>query len=376
MDIKQTGKSKLGLWIVVGLILAGGAAYLFQAKKDAGHGTNSQPGTQPAGEERLAGSVPGQADTSAPAQGGQAQNAQTSMRGESAAVTPSGALVPSGAQTGLAGGQTVYTPGLAAGAAAGGAGRVEVGAMGASQGAVGISVGQVAMVQHGDGQAPTGVAGQTAGAVGASGTTGGASAPTLSQAELEIRKQLAAQQAALKTAGCVLVTYQPKQTGRDGAHRYARNKLALTEEARGNKSLCVRIDGTPVKFSYSSAKKEEVVIGPVQKANSVVTVRYCRGSLQCTESCVVPKDEFMDALAGDDSENAGVATAQWDPKSKGASAEEAAADKELEAMEDALSEDRKQSVFSSWLAERQSPACEGKTEQKQSVQGRKTASAK
>jgi len=187
-----------------------------------------------------------------------------------------------------------------------------------------------------------------------------AKAPLTEEQKKQLEEQ--AQKAAIKGAACVLVSYETKNaTAKSGPHRYMKNKLKLPEDARTASNFCVRVDGTPVKYQFSNKSKEELVIGMVGKPNSAVTVRYCRNHVVCNENCVIPKDEFMEALAGDDAEEKGAITAHWNPKTNSASQEEVAVDHELEGMEDALTDDRKPGVFSAWLVARQTPACVDKT---------------
>lgn len=175
-----------------------------------------------------------------------------------------------------------------------------------------------------------------------------------------------------KKTGCTLITYQAQATAKKGPHRFTQNKFKVPQEASGQ-ALCVRVDGTPVKYSFTSAKKDEVLIGTVQKQNSTLTMLYCQAQFACAENCTVPKDAFMDALAGEDGLNAEQeGNARWD--AKGGSKEEAAADREIEALDDALNDGRKPGVFNSWNVQAQTPACEGKTVAR--ISGRKTASVR
>ncbi len=66
------------------------------------------------------------------------------------------------------------------------------------------------------------------------------------------------------------------------------------------KSICVKVDGTPVDFVVSSrGQKKEIVIGPVVGPESIIRVSYCTGSARCGEACAKPARRFMDELTGD-----------------------------------------------------------------------------
>ncbi len=75
------------------------------------------------------------------------------------------------------------------------------------------------------------------------------------------------------------------------------NLIRLGHAHIHEKSLCVRVDGTPVSYQilHSRKKELEVLVGPFAGPKSIITARYClKGSIQ--EECKIPKDHFMEAM--------------------------------------------------------------------------------
>ena len=62
-------------------------------------------------------------------------------------------------------------------------------------------------------------------------------------------------------------------------------------------------------------KANEFVIGTVVGTETVVSARYCTGKARCAEDCRVPKDEFVEAIGGnemDSTDEERLAVAVWD----------------------------------------------------------------
>lgn len=103
---------------------------------------------------------------------------------------------------------------------------------------------------------------------------------------------------------------------------FRKNLLQLGSDAVVNpKSLCVKIDGTPVKFTLHQKKPNQVLIGGVRGAKAEITVRYCRDKNLCKDDCKIPRDEFMDALGASDDGDSG---ARWDDGKAGDNEKEVA----------------------------------------------------
>mgnify|MGYP007100961826 CR=1 FL=1 len=130
------------------------------------------------------------------------------------------------------------------------------------------------------------------------------------------------------------------------------------------KSVCVRVNGKPVKHKLTQNKKNPqqylVLIGSVAGPRSKLGLSYCAKNAKCPHSCKVPKDEFMAAIGGEaDTFANNVEVAQWDPS--GAPSEvEVKLTKELKGLKTELEGgvgNTKKAVFRGWLREDQTPAC-------------------
>jgi len=152
--------------------------------------------------------------------------------------------------------------------------------------------------------------------------------------------------------GCVDLRF--KAEGKE-VTRYAKNRLAVSDERLNPKTLCVRVDGVPVKHQWEPSKRE-IVFGAVAKVSSQVSVRYCYGQAKCGDACLVPRDEFMEALAGvadDTAENA--APVGW-TGSKEESAAEQNVERELAAFSE-VTEDRLPGTYAKWKSGDPAPSC-------------------
>jgi hypothetical protein len=150
---------------------------------------------------------------------------------------------------------------------------------------------------------------------------------------------------------CFTVGFKHKALAahRDGEACLNHDNAFKIEHARLNtKTVCVRVNGTPVKHTLVKSKPGLVVIGPVAGPESLVTVRWCTDKTTCKENCAVPKDDFMDAIGG--MEDAAGAYVQWDAADgkKGPSADEVRLEKELKTFGGG-----KRELFEQWVAERE-----------------------
>lgn len=138
-------------------------------------------------------------------------------------------------------------------------------------------------------------------------------------------------------------------------------------------SICILVNGSAVKFSkFSKGKKDlkaskslkdengnSFLFGPVAGPRAVVTARFCFGQTQCSEKCVIPRDEFMSALGADDGDetSGNGSTVGWDG-SKEVTKEEA----ELEAETSSLKKEKEEAEsgnknFFDWIPNGYSAAC-------------------
>jgi hypothetical protein len=161
---------------------------------------------------------------------------------------------------------------------------------------------------------------------------------------------------------CFSLTFHHKQmrSHNDGeACTHHRNLITLQHKKFNRKSLCVRVNGTPVDFKSIKGKPDQLVIGPVAGPKAKITARYCLDKEECKENCVVPKDEFMDAIGGMEEMGGDTSVAQWDAGDPNSKDEDVSAkiDKEFESY---FAESSELSLFRDWVKESEAPACGAK----------------
>ncbi len=128
------------------------------------------------------------------------------------------------------------------------------------------------------------------------------------------------------------------------------------------KTVCVRVNDVPVKFDRVG-HGNEFMIGSIAGPQSVISVKYCTGKTTCAESkkddCVVPKDEFLDAIGGGDSEDGAVA--KWENGDNAGDAKlNSDVKRELADIDDAATDNHgaKNAVFKDWIEDKPAtPAC-------------------
>jgi hypothetical protein len=164
---------------------------------------------------------------------------------------------------------------------------------------------------------------------------------------------------------CYKMTYHhkavPGHSDRESCSAH-KNFIKLTQNDVNLKSMCLRVDNVPVKYSVVKTKKGKQVIGfmiePVAGPNSIITANFCQGKMTCKEDCKIPKDSFMDAIGGDDNNaKAGenVQIVQWDPTEKGTDKDVSA---QLEAeLKKELAGTSGLKVFEDWVNDNQSLSC-------------------
>ncbi|MGK5084951.1 hypothetical protein WDW37_16810 [Bdellovibrionota bacterium FG-1] len=139
------------------------------------------------------------------------------------------------------------------------------------------------------------------------------------------------------------------------------------------KSVCVRVNGTPVHYLAVKDHADEVIIGSIAGPKSKVTVRFCTGKLMgcdkladIQKDCVVPKDEFMEAIGANTGEKADARLGQWDPKNPSDREGDVMArldgqvKKELENLEannELTGRAPANELFKDWLNEAETTAC-------------------
>lgn len=154
-------------------------------------------------------------------------------------------------------------------------------------------------------------------------------------------------------APCKLVRMKPV----DGKGTYRKNLLVLSDTELNSKTICVKVDGTPVKFSLYQKKANQILIDGVRGAKAEIQVRYCRDKQLCKEDCKIPRDEFMDALgATDDKDDS---NARWEDGKESDSEKDVA--KQMNMFKEDLKaiEAKAMSQMSKWSALDVKAACEG-----------------
>ena len=132
------------------------------------------------------------------------------------------------------------------------------------------------------------------------------------------------------------------------------------------KSVCVRLNGTPVTYEFVQEKGKAgisgIMLGPIAGPESKISVRYCLGVKKCNEECKIPHDEFMDAIGGTNPDaDLKIPVVKWDPT-------DAAADNDAVAEVDAdlqkeLS-DADITVFEGWIGNDEAISCKERLAQK------------
>lgn len=121
------------------------------------------------------------------------------------------------------------------------------------------------------------------------------------------------------TDGCFTLTFAHKAMAThasDDECSHHRNLIKLPRTDVHASSVCIRVNGTPVRHEALTGKAGEFVIGAVAGPKDVVTARFCVGKAKCSEGCPYPKqeaakkDEFLEAISGGSNEDTGLA--QWE----------------------------------------------------------------
>ncbi|MCM2322936.1 MAG: hypothetical protein NDJ90_06705 [Oligoflexia bacterium] len=158
--------------------------------------------------------------------------------------------------------------------------------------------------------------------------------------------------------GCVtLVFHHKKQTGHTDEEACSQHKNLIKLPHANPTSLCVRVNKTPVRFQQIAGKPNEILVAAIAGPRSEITARYCFGKATCQEDCTIPKDEFMDAIGGSDSDKLAGA-GQWDNGAKEADVNahlDAEMKRELDNLDRHVRGDN--GVFNGWLSGAPAAAC-------------------
>jgi hypothetical protein len=167
---------------------------------------------------------------------------------------------------------------------------------------------------------------------------------------------------------CFTVTYTHKKMMSHSSEEtcsHHKNVFKLPHDKVNPKSICVRLNGTPVRFSMNKKAPSEIMLAAIAGPDAKITARYCVGKNTCNEECVIPRDSFMDAIGGTE-DMANTQIGQWSAEADEAEAKHTAklnADlkKELADLdESAPGTSEGLSIFKDWVGEPEAPACGSK----------------
>jgi hypothetical protein len=178
------------------------------------------------------------------------------------------------------------------------------------------------------------------------------------------------------TDGCFTLTFNHKAMathGSDDECSHHRNLIKLPRTDVHASSVCIRVNGTPVRHEALTGKAGEFVIGAVAGPKDVVTARFCVGKAKCSEGCPYPKqeaakkDEFLEAISGGSNEDSGLA--QWEASDAQKNGEvnqaldgdlkKAVEEQELASQRTAAG-NSKLEIFKDWIGGEMAMACAGR----------------
>ncbi len=136
-------------------------------------------------------------------------------------------------------------------------------------------------------------------------------------------------------AGCFVQTFTHEKlaTHDDGEECLKhRNLIQLLQEGLhpskiAGASICVKVNGSPVKYTRVKGHADQILIGPEAGPLAEISVRYCLGKALCPEDCTVKRDDFLAAIGGE----SGADSAGWDVSSDGKN-RDAEVEKEMAAL--------------------------------------------
>lgn len=191
-------------------------------------------------------------------------------------------------------------------------------------------------------------------------TSGAKSDPATTQNEEQSGSatKSVAQEEVKKEEGCFTFNYQAKDYKNPKTFGKHQHLITLKHSEVNPKSVCVRVNDTPVAFEFLKKEEPQVILKPILKSNPKVTIQYCLRNTSCLDKCTVPKDEFMESIGGiaKGFEQADKQKVKWDPSQKD---NEPDLKKELTGLlEEAPGKDsRKLQVYSEWNRNEGTASC-------------------
>lgn len=170
--------------------------------------------------------------------------------------------------------------------------------------------------------------------------------------------------------GCHSMTFshQAAEGHEDGeACLYHKNLIKLVGVAGeiNPKTVCVRVNGKPAKFKFVPAKPEaQVLLGSIAGPTTKISVTFCTGKMTCAADCTVPKDDFMEAIGGAETDEDlftdRASKVGW-KKGKNPQKEEETLRRELAELKKNLKDElKKGSLFEGWELGNTAPASCGR----------------
>lgn len=161
--------------------------------------------------------------------------------------------------------------------------------------------------------------------------------------------------------GCVTVSFAHKKApGHTSDESCTRHKNLVRIKHTAPTSVCIRVNKTPVKYEKVAGKPNEFIIGAVAGPKAEITATYCVGNAACKENCVIPKDDFLSAIGGEDKDGRAPAVAQWDAEDKHAKDTDVYGNldestrRELDHLDQA---EETAQLFQDWIRGAELPAC-------------------
>lgn len=99
---------------------------------------------------------------------------------------------------------------------------------------------------------------------------------------------------------CKTVTFQLKKTDKTDMDSPVQI-IKLPVSASQLKGICLRVGGDPVPFQKAKDKADELVIRRVMEETKEIVAAWCETGQPCKIECKAKRDEFMSALAGEES---------------------------------------------------------------------------
>ncbi len=178
-------------------------------------------------------------------------------------------------------------------------------------------------------------------------------------------------EALANATGCFSITYHHKQLSSHSSDEDCsrhKNLLRLKHPRINMASLCVRVNNKAVAWEPVKGKDDEVIIAPVAGPKAKISARYCLGKVSCAEECKIApaaKDEFMEAIGGNDDDGKNPLVGQWDPNDADHDGDvvgkiDPEMKKELAAVNENSGTGDNIYIFQDWISESEAPACEKK----------------